>query len=154
MKLKKSLPAGRQGFTLMEILIVIAIIGVLVSVSVASYASAQKKGRDSRRKSDLKAVQNAWEQYYADNNANYPANCGFSVTPTPSIMSGTYLPLGIPLDPKSQAAYTSVSGWSSCNTAAYCFCAGLEGETNTTTDCAGGAAPSGYSGMTCVRSLQ
>ena len=133
------------GFTLMELLIVIAIIGILVSVSVASYGSAQKKGRDARRHTDLKAMQIAWEQYYADSNANYPSSCSVSTT---------YLPGGLPTDPKTGTAYTSTSGWSSCLIASYCFCAGLEGEANSKTDCAGGAAPSGYVGLNCVRNLQ
>jgi len=57
----------RQGFTLLELLIVIAIIGILISIGVVSYGAAQKKSRDSRRMSDLKAVQAAFEQYSADN---------------------------------------------------------------------------------------
>ncbi len=146
----------KRGFSLMELLIVIAIIAILVSVSVVSYSSAQKKGRDARRHTDLKALQNAWEQYYADNNANYPATCGYSVTPTPGVMSGTYLPGGMPYDPKSgptPTPYTSIVT-PTCSTTSYCFCAGLEGETNSKTDCAGAAAPSGYIGLDCVRSLQ
>lgn len=135
----------RSGFTLMELLIVIAIIGILVSVAVVSYGSAQKKSRDSRRISDMKAVQSAWEQYYADNSANYPATCTISTT---------YLPGGFPLDPKTGVAYSATSGWASCAATSYCFCAGLEGQTNATTDCSGASAPAGYTGLTCVGSLQ
>ena len=135
----------KNGFSLMELLIVIAIIGILVSVSAVSYSSAQKKGRDSRRHTDLKAMQNAWEQYYADTNANYPSSCSVSTT---------YLPSGLPVDPKTGTAYTDTIGWSSCTTTTYCFCAGLEGEVNSKTNCAGGAAPTGYVGLDCVRNLQ
>ena len=138
----------------MELLIVIAIIGILISVSVVSYSSAQKKGRDSRRRSDMKALQNAWEQYYADHNANYPSDCEFSETGQTGLISATYLPAGLPVDPKTGTAYGSVAGWSSCSEAAYCFCAGLEGEVNTKTDCSDNPPPSGFSGLDCVRSLQ
>jgi len=136
----------KKGFTLMELLIVIAIIGILVSVSVASYSSAQKKGRDARRHTDLKALQNAWEQYYADNNGNYPSSCSVSTT---------YLPGGLPTDPKTGTTYVSTTGWSSCSITSYCFCAALEGETNSKTDCNGNnTKPTGYLGMDCVRNLQ
>jgi prepilin-type N-terminal cleavage/methylation domain-containing protein len=145
-----------HGFTLIELLIVIAIIGILISVAVVSYASVQKKSRDSRRVNDMKAVQNAWEQFYADNSASYPADCSFSVTPTPGVMSGTYLPGGLPPDPKSGTPYPAMyAGWSSCATNTYCFCAGVEnaGSANAATDCAG-VATVGYAGLYCVRSLQ
>lgn len=135
----------------MELLIVIAIIGILISVSVASYSSAQKKARDARRHQDLKAMQNAWEQYYADNNGYYPSSetCAYSVNPTPGVQMGpTYLPGGLAVDPKSGTPYQA-----SCTSTTYCFCANLEGETNSKTDCAG-LAPTGYPGLDCARNLQ
>jgi prepilin-type N-terminal cleavage/methylation domain-containing protein len=148
----------KRGFTLMELLIVIAIIAILVSISVVSYSSAQKKARDARRHSDMKALQNAWEQYYADNNGNYPgtttaAPCTLSLVSNPD----TYLPGGLPVDPKSPTPYPQMySGWSSCSITSYCFCAGLEGEANFKTDCAGNAAAPNppYIGLDCVRNLQ
>ncbi len=127
----------------MELLIVIAIIGILISISIASYSSAQKKSRDARRHGDLKAVQNAWEQYYADNSASYPGTC---------TISATYLPSGIPVDPKSGS--TTIPYQSSCTATTYCFCANLEGETNSKTDCNGAVAASPYLGIDCVRNLQ
>lgn len=135
----------KRGFTLMELLIVIAIIGILISMSTVAYTSAQKKARDSRRRSDIKATQSGFEQYYADNSGSYPATCSLSTT---------YMPNGMPTDPKTGVAYTSTTNWYSCSTTAYCVCAALEGETNTTTNCSGGAAPAGYTGFYCVRNLQ
>src|SRR3989337_1417955 len=46
----------RKGFTLIELLVVIALIGILASFAIASFTSAQAKGRDSKRKADLNAV--------------------------------------------------------------------------------------------------
>lgn len=63
--------SNKKGFTLIEILIVVAIIGILASVVVVGLGPAQKKGRDSRRVSDLRSVQNALELYYGKN-GNYP----------------------------------------------------------------------------------
>lgn len=49
----------KSGFTLIELLVVISIIGILASFIVASFTSAQKKARDSKRKADLDAVKKA-----------------------------------------------------------------------------------------------
>ena len=47
---------NKLGFTLMEILVVIAIIALLASFSVVALSSAMKKGRDSKRKSDINQI--------------------------------------------------------------------------------------------------
>lgn len=61
----------KKGFTLIEILIVVAIIGILSSVVVVGLGPAQRKGRDSRRLSDLRSVQTALELYYGKE-GHYP----------------------------------------------------------------------------------
>lgn len=55
-----------KGFTLIELLIVISIIGILASLTLASYGSAQAKARDGVRKSDLAQLKRALELYKAD----------------------------------------------------------------------------------------
>lgn len=134
-----------EGFTLLELLIAITIIGILSTIATLSYGTAQKKARDMRRKDDMRLVQQAFEQYYLDNTSAYPATC---------TVSTTYLPGGMPTDPKTGIAYTATTGWSSCSATVYCLCAGLETETNATANCAGNPAPAGYTGLFCVRSVQ
>lgn len=101
----------------MELLIVIAIIGILISVSVVSYTSVQRKGRDSRRLGDMKSVQNAFEQYYADHNSLYPTSC--------ALLDATYLPMGYPVDPKNSGTYVYGFHCAAAGTS-YCLCAHLE----------------------------
>lgn len=86
------------GFTLIELLVVITIIGILVSLGTVSYSTTQKKARNSRRMQDLKAIQSAFEQYYADNSGSYPT--------TGCDPGTTYLPAGMPTDPKTGVAYS------------------------------------------------
>ncbi len=86
-----------RGFTLIELLVVIAIIGILSSVVLASLNGARKKGRDSRRISDLKQIQLALELYY-DTNSSYPAALSALVT------AGTIS--SVPLDPIDDSTYT------------------------------------------------
>ena len=61
----------KKGFTLIELMVVIAIIGLLASVVIASLNSARVKARDTRRISDLEQIRNALELYY-NTNGNYP----------------------------------------------------------------------------------
>jgi prepilin-type N-terminal cleavage/methylation domain-containing protein len=134
------------GFTLVEMLIVIAIIAILISLGVVSFGSAQKKGRDSKRRADMKAVQSGWEQYYADNNGSYPSTCSVGVT---------YLPAGLPSDPKNQD--TSVYDFSNghCTTSSYCFCTLLESGTgNAAAAAAGASCTYGTGSYFCVGNLQ
>ena len=56
----------KKGFTLIELLVVIAIIAILASVVLVSLSVARAKGRDAKRVSDLKQIQNALELYYSD----------------------------------------------------------------------------------------
>ena len=61
----------RKSFTLLEIMIVIAILGVLASLIIGNFITSLKKGRDARRKADLEQIQKALEMFYEDNQA-YP----------------------------------------------------------------------------------
>lgn len=56
---------SKRGFTLVEILIVVAIIATLASVALVGLGPVQRNGRDTRRVSDLRQVQNGVELYYA-----------------------------------------------------------------------------------------
>lgn len=69
---------NKKGFTLIELLVVIAIIGLLSTLAVVALGSARVKARDSKRLSDLKQLQTAFELYYTDNNA-YPAGAGVNL---------------------------------------------------------------------------
>lgn len=60
-----------RGFTLVELLVTIAIIGILTSVGLSTFTSAQKKSRDARRKNDLATITKALEVYYNDH-SRYP----------------------------------------------------------------------------------
>lgn len=69
--MKSSLPKHRNGFTLVELLVVMVILGILATVTLANFSSSQRKGRDAQRKSDLRQIANALEAYNSDHGA-YP----------------------------------------------------------------------------------
>lgn len=63
---------NNRGFTLVELLVAVGIIGVLASVSIVSINSVRLKARDAKRVADVKMVQNALEIYASDKNSLYP----------------------------------------------------------------------------------
>jgi prepilin-type N-terminal cleavage/methylation domain-containing protein len=61
-----------KGFTVIELLIVIAIIGILVAILIFNFQESRKQSRDKIRRSDLQSLQLALETYKAQN-GRYPA---------------------------------------------------------------------------------
>jgi len=67
----------KRGFTLIESLAVIAIIGVLASLAIYVAKSALEKGRDARRKSDLTAVSLGFQARYESKTCPDSKDVGF-----------------------------------------------------------------------------
>lgn len=62
---------SKKSFTLIELLIVIATIGLLITIGLVSFKSAQAKARDSKRITEVGTLFKALELYY-DDNTKYP----------------------------------------------------------------------------------
>lgn len=61
----------KKGFTLIEILVTVTIIGIMASMITINVSSARTKGRDESRKANLQAISSALSIYYAQNK-EYP----------------------------------------------------------------------------------
>lgn len=72
---------GDAGFTLVEIMIVVLIIGVLATLAIPALMKVQRNTQNSRFVSDLRVFAQAFETY-AMKNGGYPANAGTGVVPT------------------------------------------------------------------------
>lgn len=73
---------NQKGFTIIELLVVIVIIGILVALTLPNLFAAQARGRDSDRKNELKNLQQRLETHFGDNDA-YPATlAGLDPAPT------------------------------------------------------------------------
>jgi len=90
-----------KGFTLIEIVLVLAIAGLLLVIVFLAVSGAQKSRRDTQRKTDLGRVAATLENYASNNNGAYPASqAAFNTAFTGSyaITNGT--------DPLSGTDYT------------------------------------------------
>ncbi len=110
---------NKKGFTLIELLVVIAIIGLLSTLAVVALNSAREQARDSKRVSDMKAIQTALESYFSQNDA-YP-----TADPAVTLGAGSYACLNssgwgtagcsspylglVPADPLASGSYTYYS---------------------------------------------
>jgi general secretion pathway protein G len=62
----------RNGFTLIEILIVITLLAILAGMGMATYTNSVRRAREATLKEDLFRMRDAIDQYYADK-AKYPS---------------------------------------------------------------------------------
>lgn len=70
----------RRGFTLIEMVVVVAIIGLLLIIAMMAWRNQLNKARDAQRKEDLQRISVAFEEYFSDFGCYPPAdilnNCG------------------------------------------------------------------------------
>lgn len=108
----------KRGFTLIEVLIVVSIIGLLTSATLLGLGTFRAAGKDARRMSDLRQIQNALELYYAQK-SEYPTGDIY----TQDLFKDVGIK-SIPLDPDGKTKY----GYSSnvCSGVSYVLQAKLE----------------------------
>lgn len=62
----------RKGFTLVEIMIVVAIIALLAAIAIPNLLTARRSANDAAAKSELHTLSTAFENYAIDNDGSYP----------------------------------------------------------------------------------
>jgi general secretion pathway protein G len=87
----------RNGFTLIELIIVLAIIGILVGLALPQYKNHLKKAREAVLKEDLFVMRNLIDKYYTDKGKYPPA--------LKALADDGYL-RNIPVDPMTKSAET------------------------------------------------
>ena len=88
---------ARQGFTLIELMIVMTLIVILAGIGLALYGNSVTRAKEATLKEDLFRMRDAIDQYYADKN-KYPPSLE-------DLVSEKYL-RSVPIDPFTQSTDT------------------------------------------------
>lgn len=128
-----------SGFTLIELMVVATVASILMAMGLVAYTNAQRGARDSKRRSDIRAIQLASEQFFGDNGNLYPT--------TPSDLNPYFPSRQVPADPKSTQSYSQTM-----SATAYCWCATMESPNtgNSGSNCAIGSSKTHF----CVNQRQ
>ena len=150
-----SKPRYQLGFTLIELMVVVAIVGVLMAAGIVAFSGAQRNSRDAKRRSDIDAIAKAMEQDYQNTGRYYLVG-----RPFPTITTGwndayqltnlqAFFPeRRLPTDPINQPPYyytmASINNtWSTGNPPRFCVAARLETANG---NCTGQSYPEPYAG--------
>jgi prepilin-type N-terminal cleavage/methylation domain-containing protein len=84
-----------NGFSLLELLVVVAIIGVLAAIAIPQFVSYRARAVDSQMKSDLKNAALAMDSYFAENK-EYPTSLAAIVSVGFNQTEGVALTIAVP----------------------------------------------------------
>jgi len=84
----------RKAFTIIELLIVIAVIATLVGIALPRFRGMQEEGKIAQAKAELRTLQTALESYYIHNSNAYPSALSSLTSATPNIIGAA-----LPTDP-------------------------------------------------------
>ncbi len=79
-----------SAFTLVEIMIVVAIIALLAAIAIPNLLRAKLNANDALAKATIRSISTASESYATANNGNYPLNVTSLTSASPSYLNNAY----------------------------------------------------------------
>jgi prepilin-type N-terminal cleavage/methylation domain-containing protein len=103
----------RHGFTLMELLIVISLIGMLLAVGYTNWATQIKRANDARKKGNIYRMKQVLENYVNDHGC-YPAVAQMQSCDGQNTLFINYNMPSVPCDDGGKAFYYELVGGDAC----------------------------------------
>lgn len=134
-----------SGFTIVELLIVIVVIGILALLVVTTFTGIQQRARNTERQTDIKAIHGQVEAFYAQN-GRYPtlANLNDSVWRAAEMKGLDKEALKDPKNPATDGTEYNLATAPAANV--YSYEVTPAGCDNSTTDCSGYTLTTTYEG--------
>lgn len=107
MQRRRSRP-GERGFTLIELMVVVAIIAILAGILIPNFVNARAQAQTAACESNLRSIATSLELYYTDNQV-YPTASNASVQPSLLTTNGVAYLDNTPKDPAAQTASATYS---------------------------------------------
>ncbi len=101
-------PEHERGFTLIELMIVVAIIAILAGILIPNFVNARSQAQTAACESNMRSIATALELYYADNQV-YPTATAAAVDPALFTANGVAYLNNTPKDPAAQSAAATYS---------------------------------------------
>jgi general secretion pathway protein G len=92
--------AGRRGFTLIEVLIVMALVALLLTIAIPRLFGSLEKSRETALQENLKVMRTSLDKYYADK-GHYPESLI-------QLVEDKYL-RAVPIDPITESSTTWIT---------------------------------------------
>ncbi len=106
----------QKGFTIVELLIVIVVIGILAAIIIVAYTGVQNQARTTKSKSNASTIQKRLEAYYAEKDGTYPTVATWKTDSTAAPTAAGSIPANIKVVSGDPATKTDEVGLYYCAT--------------------------------------